>query len=96
MKAQKVGMVMVPTDEFEEGGEKNPNWLWCMSQATFTHKEAPEFVLYAGPTDDEQAREDTHQNTTLDMSNGGCTDAFINLYLDAVKDPTVSYVLFYA
>lgn len=73
------------TDLFE--GE-NINWQYCMQHATFSHKEACEFIIHIG--DDEFIA-----NCIQEMQEFGCTEDFIRAYREA-KATGAWRVLFWA
>lgn len=64
------------SDLFVDDG---PNWKWCIQNATFTHKEECEFILYV-PEETEYFLAEVES-----MKAGGCTPEFIKAYEDARK-----------
>lgn len=67
--------------------EEDPNWHWCLAHATFTHRDACEFVLHIGSDSYWQRQAD-------EMRSGGCTAEFVDAYLTA-KNAGAVRVIFY-
>jgi hypothetical protein len=85
--------VMVEIGASELFENENVNWQYCMKHATFSHKEACEFILHIG---DKDCYEKSHAERTLEeMRDFGCTVEFIRCYEEAVK-MGATRVLFYA
>jgi hypothetical protein len=65
--------------EFGEDEERDPNWLYCVQEATFKHDEACEFILHI-----ERDQEEFPIEGQLHlMRDAGCTPEFVQAYLDA-------------
>lgn len=80
-------LVEIEADELFE--DENVNWKYCMNHATFTHKEACEFIFSI-------AEEDEYfELDVTNMKEQGCTSAFINS-LKQARSHGAKYVLFYA
>jgi hypothetical protein len=77
--------------DFED--EEGADFQWCLKNATFTHKQACEFILHIGK--DESGSPAYWRSYIEDMRKGGCTEDFIAAYL-AAKDAGAVRVLFYA
>jgi len=73
-------------DLFEDEGV---NWQYCKANATFSHKEACEFILHIG------TEKDYYKNKIREMKEFGCTRAFIDTYRAAKKKGAVR-ICFYA
>jgi hypothetical protein len=73
--------------------DDDPNWEFCIKNATFIHKEACEFILHIGQ--DEDGSPAYWHGYIEDMRKGGCTEDFIAAYL-AAKDAGAAHVLFWA
>lgn len=67
--------------------DENVNWNYCMTQATFSHRDACEFIIHCGDPD-------FVKNRATHMRNFGCTPAFIDAYLLAAASGAIR-VLFY-
>lgn len=66
---------------FGEAGDQDINWKFLNQEATFSHKEACEFILHIGT-----GSEDQHSGHVIHkMKEFGCTDDFINAYIAAEK-----------
>ena len=77
-------------------GDENADWQWCVANATFSHREACEFMLYIGDAALE-AKIDARPYWKMfseQMRNGGCSDGFIAAYLEA-KDAGAMFALFW-
>lgn len=72
--------------DFEEG---DSDWNYCVAQATFSHKEACEFILHCGAGNDGHA-----EFMVKTMITAGCSPAFMEAYL-AAKDAGAVRVLFW-
>jgi hypothetical protein len=81
------------SDLFKDEGA---DWRWCCDNATFTHKEACEFILHIGnPTDILQGDDTIFEETCKSMKDSGCTQDLIDCYVSA-KEAGATRVLFYA
>lgn len=67
---------------------ENINWKFCTEHATFSHKEACEFIIHCG---DKEFTEGMEQR----MKDFGCTQAFRDAYRIAAASGAVR-VLFWA
>ena len=67
--------------------DENVNWNYCMEHATFSHRDACEFIIHSG--DPEFVK-----HTATQMKNFGCTPAFRDAYLLAAASGAIR-VLFY-
>ena len=74
-------------------GDENINWQWCVAHATFTHRDACEFVVYVGPSIGEA--DSAYRSTLASMREHGCTEAFVSAYTQAAKIGAL-YVMFHA
>jgi hypothetical protein len=84
--AVSVLMEIEATDLFRD---ENVNWRYCKAHATFSHKEACEFVLHIGD-------EDEYMQSKIDeMLEFGCTIEFVRCYEKAAK-MGATRVLFWA
>ena len=73
------------------GDVTGPNWMYCNEHATFSHRDACEFIIHIGPAQ-EGSR---HWEFVVDeMKVCGCTQDFIQAYLDA-KDAGAVRVMFW-
>lgn len=70
---------------------ENVNWRYCVEHATFTHKDACEFILHIYARDEEEHHLDKIQK----MVEFGCTAPFVAAYVEARK-LGAERVLFYA
>jgi hypothetical protein len=68
--------------------DENVNWRFCMEHATFTHKDACEFIIHCGDSE-------FVTNVIEGMKVFGCTKEFIAAYKLAADSGAVR-VLFYA
>lgn len=71
---------------FEDEGV---NWKWCKDNANFAHREACEFIVHVGDSQDDYAK-----NIIANMQKSGCTADFIQAYKDAAAAGAMR-VLFY-
>lgn len=78
------------TELFEN---ENVNWKFCIQEATFSHREACEFVLHYGEREDDDPP--YGERYAERMREAGCTDEFVQAFLDAGRAGAVR-VLFYA
>jgi hypothetical protein len=63
---------------FEDG---DANHEFCKKEATFTHKDACEFIVHIGH---DINQEDSHYNRVLaSMKTAGCSEAFMDAYREA-------------
>lgn len=82
--------------EWDFVDDDNPNWKWCMENATFVHKEACEFILHIGDALGQTPEDIPYWlHYSEDMRLGGCTEDFIAKYLEA-KDNGAERVLFWS
>jgi hypothetical protein len=74
-------------------GEENINWRYCNERATFVHRDADacEFILHIGSGTGRGAHA---AGVIREMTEYGCTPAFIKAYTDA-RDEGAMRVLFY-
>lgn len=82
--------VMASVDATEWFSDEGRDFAYCMSYAPFQHREACEFILHIHRDD-----EDLHRAKVKHMHDFGCTDTFIQAYVDA-KAAGAQRVLFYA
>lgn len=73
------------TEFFED---ESINWRYCMCHATFSHREACEFIIHAGDPEFVENRVD-------EMKDFGCTEDFIKAYVGAAAAGAVR-VLFWS
>lgn len=73
------------TEFFED---ESVNWQYCMCHATFSHKEACEFIIHSGDAEFVNHRSE-------EMKEFGCTKDFIDAYRKAAKQGAIR-ILFYA
>ena len=89
-------------------GDENADWKWCMENATFSHREACEFILYIGDAALEsvlcqglrvtflQANGTSYwEMFSTKMREDGCSAEFIAAYLEA-KDAGAIFALFWS
>lgn len=84
--------------EWDFGDIEDPNWMYCNEEATFSHREACEFILHIGQEvpGAVDTGEDAHWRFIVDnMKKAGCTPDFIQAYLDA-KDAGAMRVMFWS
>jgi len=67
--------------------DEGVNWKYCMEHATFSHRDACEFIIHCG--DGEFTK-----STAERMKNFGCTIPFIDAYILASASGAIR-VLFY-
>lgn len=60
-------------------GDDDPDWLWCVKNANFVHRDrdACEFIIHAG--------DDYYDLAAENMHKGGCSDGFVTVYINAKK-----------
>lgn len=75
-------------------GEENADWQWCIKNATFSHRDACEFMLYIGEAVDHDGGIPYWKMFSDEMRTGGCTEEFIAAYLEA-KDAGATFALFW-
>ncbi|OHD23793.1 MAG: hypothetical protein A2Y38_17030 [Spirochaetes bacterium GWB1_59_5] len=88
--------VMVEIEAGEFFNDEDPaqaNWKFCKEHATFSHREACEFILHIGPKHI-SAGKPYWESFVEDMREYGCTEDFITAYLLA-KDLGAMRVMFY-
>lgn len=79
------------TDFFVDAeGDESVNWDWCVANATFSHKDACEFVVHIG-----DAAASMEASVVESMKEAGCTEDFINAYQSAARAGAMR-VLFHA
>ncbi len=84
-------------------GDENADWKWCMENATFSHREACEFMLYIGDAALEALDFVLCQGNGIPywemfstkMREDGCSAEFIAAYLEA-KDAGAMFALFWS
>lgn len=64
--------------EFED--EEDPDWRFCMTRASFSHRDACEFILHCGNSLDDHV-----EFVVADMKMFGCSPDFIEAYQEAAK-----------
>ena len=74
-------------------GAENVNWSWCVAHATFTHRDACEFIVYIGSNIGDV--DSAYRSTLASMREHGCTDAFVSAYTQAARIGAL-YVMFHA
>lgn len=76
-------LVEVDATELFGSSDDNPNWRFCNERASFSHKEACEFIVHVGENPD---REGSYfQLKVAEMREFGCTEDFIEAYTVAKK-----------
>jgi hypothetical protein len=76
--------------EWKFEGDDDVNWIFLVQRAAFSHREACEFLLHVGTS------EDRHwEHVERQMREHGCTDDFIAAYLEA-KDAGAMRVLYWS
>lgn len=69
--------------EFDDDG---PDWSYCQAHATFSHREACEFVLHVGSDGiDASGLPEYARNLVDEMMRWTCTPAFIEAYTSAAR-----------
>ena len=79
-------MAEVNADSYFE--DESVNWKYCMCHATFSHKEACEFIIHSGDND-------FVEHKVEEMKEFGCTEDFINAYKMAAASGAIR-VLFWS
>lgn len=80
--------------EWDFGDVTDPNWMYCNEHATFSHREACEFILHIGIDPNVEAGDEHWRHVVDEMKTFGCTQEFIQAYLDA-KDAGAMRVMFW-
>jgi hypothetical protein len=75
--------------EFELCDSDNINWKYCVNNATFSHREACEFILYLYP-----GSVSDFETFTKELKEFGCTSDFIEAVIEA-RGAGAVYALFY-
>lgn len=73
-------------------GTENPTWDWCRMNATFTHRDACEFIIHIDGLVDNP--ESFTAMKIAEMLNGGCSKSFVAAYAKAAE-MGANRVLFY-
>lgn len=76
--------------EWSFGGDADPNYEYCVENATFKHYEDTEYVLSLGPASDDEY----FDMIVEEMKEAGCSQEFIEACRYA-KLSGATYILFY-
>ena len=89
------GMSNLCEIQWDFDGE-DEDWKWLNENATFSHREACEFIVHVGEDDkDATGLTEYARDTAAKMGEAGCSDDFIAEYVKAAQLGAVR-VLFYA
>lgn len=83
--------ILISFDAFDLFENESINWKYCMENATFTHRDACEFVLYLSQDDD------IFEDTLTEMKEFGCTEEFMKTVKQARNyQDDIEWLLLYA